>query len=167
MRALLAGVTVAGVLLARPAWSQGAPTTLSGVGVALSGDLLTVSGTSIRLYGIAAPMAGETCETRFGQHYDCYRRATDVLQTLIGTSPVSCTVTNHDRTGQAIGVCRAGGSDLAAAMAARGWAFAYRRLTPVYVGPETFAQSHRLGMWAGRIETAWQWRSRHLSDSVK
>ncbi len=137
---------------------------LNGTGVALSGDTLTVSGTSIRLYGIAAPLAGQTCETRYGKSYDCYRRSTDVLQVLIGGLDVVCTVTTKDRNGQKIGVCRAGGSDLAGAIVSRGWAFAYRRLTPAYIGNETFAESRRLGIWAGKVEMPWQWRSRHLSD---
>ena len=76
-------------------------------------------------------------------------------------------MTTADRTGQQVGVCRVGGTDLAAALVARGWAFAYRRLTPAYVGSEAFAESHRLGMWAGKIETPWQWRSRQLSKTAR
>ena len=162
-------------ILAAPALAQQNPQapvaaphpTVTGVGVAMSGDLLTVSGSSVRLFGIAAPMAGELCETRFGVKYDCYRHATNVLQALIGSNPVRCVVTTTDRTGQQVGVCRVGGTDLAAALVARGWAFAYRRLTPAYVGAEAFAESHRLGMWAGKIETPWQWRSRQLSDTAR
>ena len=171
------GLAVALVLaLALPAAAQtkpqaspaaAPPVTVSGVGVAMSGDLLTVSGSSVRLYGIAAPMAGETCLTRYSVTYDCYRHATDVLQTLIGSAPVSCVITTTDRNGQQVGVCRVGGTDLAAALVARGWAFAYRRLTPVYVGAEAFAESHRLGMWAGKIEMPWQWRTRQLSNTAR
>jgi endonuclease YncB( thermonuclease family) len=140
---------------------------VSGPGVAMSGDLLTVGGASVRLQGIAAPVAGETCQTRYGALYDCYRKSTDVLQALIGTSEVSCEITATDRTGQKIGLCKIGNTDLGAAMVARGWAFAYRRLSPAYVSPEAFAESHRLGMWAGRVEMPWQWKTRKLSDSVK
>jgi endonuclease YncB( thermonuclease family) len=140
--------------------------TVNGTGVAMSGDLITVGGASVRLYGIAAPLPGETCQTRYGQTYDCYRRSTDILQALIGDSPVLCTITATDRNGQQIGVCRASGTDLASAMVARGWAYAYRRLTPTYVGAEAFAESHRLGMWAGKVETPWQWRSRQLTDTA-
>ena len=140
---------------------------VSGPAVAMSGDMVTVGGASVRLLGIAAPLPGETCETRYGDVYDCYRRSTDILQALIGDNEVSCEITTADRTGQRVGVCHAGGTDLAAGMVARGWAFAYRRLTPAYVGAETFAESHRLGMWAGRVETPWQWKSRMLSDTAR
>ena len=140
---------------------------ISGPGVAMTGDLVTVSGGSVRLFGIAAPFAGETCETRYGAIYDCYRKSTDVLQALIGGKEVSCEIVAADHTGQKIGVCNVGGTDLSAAMVARGWAFAYRRLSPAYVSSEAFAESHRLGMWGGRVETPWQWKSRKLSDTAK
>jgi len=141
--------------------------TISGPAVAMTGDQVTVGGASVRLKGIAAPVAGETCETRYGAIYDCYRKSIDVLQALIGDNEVSCEIVTADRTGQKVGVCRVGNTDLAAAMVARGWAFAYRRLSPAYVNSEAFAESHRLGMWAGRVETPWQWKSRKLSDTVK
>lgn len=141
--------------------------TVSGPAVAMTGDQVTVGGASVRLQGIAAPVAGETCQTRYGAIYDCYRKSVDVLQALIGDNEVSCEIVTADRTGQKVGVCRVGNTDLAAAMVARGWAFAYRRLSPAYVNSEAFAESHRLGMWAGRVETPWQWKSRKLSDTAK
>ena len=141
--------------------------TINGPGVAMSGDQLTVGGASVRLKGIAAPFAGETCQTRYGAVYDCYRKSTDVLQALVGANEVVCEIVSTDRTGQKVGVCRIGNTDLAAAMVARGWAFAYRRLSPAYVNSEAFAESHRLGMWAGRVEMPWQWKSRKLSDTAK
>lgn len=141
--------------------------TVTGRAMASAGDMVTIGENAIRLYGIAAPVTGETCQTRYGVGYDCFRRSTEILQALIGEGEATCVVTNTDRTGQKIGVCRVGGTDLGAAMVARGWAFAYRRLTPAYVGSEAFAESHRLGMWAGKIETPWQWRSRQLIDKAK
>ncbi len=140
---------------------------IKGYGTAMSGDLLTVGGASVRLNGIAAPFAGETCETRYGATYDCYRKSTDVLQALVGNTEVSCEIVATDRTGQKIGICRVGTTDLSAAMVARGWAFAYRRLSPAYANSEAFAESHRLGMWGGRVEMPWQWKSRKLSATVK
>ncbi len=162
------------VMLVAPAGAEQKPSgqtkpnqIVNGLAVAMSGDTVTVGGTSVRLFGIAAPFAGETCETRFGKIYDCYRKSTDVLQALIGGNEVSCEITASDRNGQKIGICRVGGTDLSAAMVARGWAFAYRRLTPAYASSEAFAESHRLGMWGGRVEMPWQWKSRKLSDTAK
>lgn len=158
-------LTAAGLLAA--ATPQPPAQEVSGKPEIASGDQMTVSGTSVRLYGVAAPAAGQTCQTRYGVSYDCYRRSTDVLKALVGEAEVACIITTVDRTGQKIGVCRVGGVDLAAAMVARGWAFAYRRLTPAYVGAEAFAESHRLGMWAGKVEMPWQWRSRQLGDKAR
>jgi endonuclease YncB( thermonuclease family) len=124
-----------------------------------------VGGSQVRLFGIAAPASGQLCQTRSGKEYDCFQKAIRVLQSLIeGDNAVRCTIESTDRTGQAVGLCRSRGVDLGAAMVSRGWAFAYRRLSLEYAGAEAFAQTHRLGLWAGRVETPWQWRSRQLRE---
>ncbi|MBI1208130.1 MAG: thermonuclease family protein [Azospirillum sp.] len=133
----------------------------------MSGDLLVVGGARVRLLGIAAPVVGQMCKTRYGRDYDCFKLSADVLANLIGTQEVECRVVTTDRTGQQVGVCRSGGADLGAAMVARGWAFAYRSLELDYARAEAFAQSRRLGMWAGRVEMPWQYQSRQLRDQAK
>lgn len=162
---------VATLLLATSAAAQGArkPATpsvpnqrVTGTGVAVEGDLVTVNGRPVRLMGIDAPDPGQTCRNRHGRDYDCFANATAVLKALIEGADLDCTVADRDRNGQEYGECRARGIDLGRAMVLRGWAFAYRSLSPAYQQAEAYAMSRRLGLWSGVVEKPWQWRSRKL-----
>ncbi|CAK0764817.1 micrococcal nuclease [uncultured Gammaproteobacteria bacterium] len=140
---------------------------VTGAASVVAGDLVTVGATKVRLYGIAAPETGQKCRNRYSHELECGKIAAEVLRTLVEGAVVSCAVDRKDRTGQKVGVCRVRGVDLGAAMVARGWAFAYRGLSPDYVGSEAYAESKRLGMWGGRVETPWQWRSRQQRERAK
>ena len=142
-------------------------TLIKGAGRAVEGDLLTVNGTTVRLMGIDAPDPGQMCKNRYGRELDCFRVATDVLANLVKDAEVECTVADQDRHGQKQGECRVRGIDLGGAMVARGWAFPYRGLTSAYQKSESYAQSKRLGLWAGRVEKPWEWRSRRLREQAR
>lgn len=165
---------VAVLLLATPAAAQtgrkpASPSVpnqrVTGTGIAVEGDLLTVNGRAVRLMGIDAPDPGQTCLNRIGQSYDCFANATAVLRGLIQGGEVECTVADRDRNGQDQGECRVRGVDLGRAMVLRGWAFAYRSLSPAYQEAEAYAVSRRLGLWSGKVEKPWQWRTRKLLEA--
>ena len=86
---------------------------------------------------------------------------------MLKDEEVTCTIAEKDRNGQKMGECRVRGVDLGAAMVSRGWAFAYRSLSPTYVSGEAFAQSRTLGLWAGKVEKPWQWRSRQQRERAR
>lgn len=151
-------VGLASPTMAQTEWQPVA--VLDGPATAVEGDVVSVKGSSVRLWGIDAPDTGQSCTARSGQPYDCGQYATSVLQALIADNPVRCRVRYVDRDGGRVGVCTVGSVDLAAAMVARGWALAYRRLSADYVGYEARAQSRRYGLWNGRVEAPWLWRSR-------
>lgn len=142
-------------------------TAVKGTAVAVEGDLLSVNGTAVRLMGIDAPDPGQKCKNRYGHELDCFRIATAVLANMVKDAEVECTVAEQDRTGEKKGECRVRGVDLGAAMVGRGWAFAYRSLSPVYAQMEAYAQSKRMGLWAGQVEKPSQWRSRQRRESVQ
>jgi len=141
--------------------------TIKGSAMAVEGDLLTVNGTAVRLMGIDAPDPGQKCKNRYGHELDCFKVATAVLANMVKGEEVTCTVTEQDRTGEKKGECRVRGVDLGAAMVARGWAFQYASLSPAYQKGEAYAQSKRLGLWAGQVEKPWQWRSRQIRQNAK
>ncbi len=157
---LVAIVPLAGAAQAPP----GPAGAITGIGIPMSGDELTVGGTLIRLEGIDAPEPGQMCRNRYGRPFDCDRIATRVLESLISGRTVTCRPVDTDRTGQLIGVCRVAGVDLGAAMVARGWAFAWRSLSHSYAAAEVYAQRRRFGLWAGQVEKPWQYRSRKLRE---
>ncbi|WP_247880927.1 thermonuclease family protein [Skermanella sp. TT6] len=137
---------------------------MSGSGSAMEGDVLTLNGTMVRLRGIDAPDAGQICRSLRGAEYDCFAAARDQLQSMLDLGPVTCRLSELDRSQQRVGVCRVLGKDLAAAMLVRGWAFAYSHLSHDYHGLEARAQARRAGMWAGRVEAPWLWRTRKLNE---
>ncbi|WP_085089456.1 thermonuclease family protein [Azospirillum oryzae] len=141
--------------------------TLKGTAMAVEGDLLTINGTAVRLMGIDAPDPGQKCRNRYGHELDCFKVATAVLANMVKGEEVNCTVTEQDRTGEKKGECRVRGVDLGAAMVSRGWAFQYASLSPAYQKGEAYAQSKRMGLWAGQVEKPWQWRSRQLRENAK
>ncbi len=141
--------------------------TIKGTAMAVEGDLLTVNGTAVRLMGIDAPDPGQKCRNRYGHELDCFKVATAVLANMVKGEEVTCTVTEQDRTGEKKGECRVRGVDLGAAMVSRGWAFQYASLSPAYQKGEAYAQSKRMGLWAGQVEKPWQWRSRQLREKAK
>lgn len=142
-------------------------TALKGRAIAVEGDLLSVNGTAVRLMGIDAPDPGQKCKNRYGHELDCFRIATAVLANLVKDEEVDCTVAEQDRTGEKKAECRVRGVDLGAAMVGRGWAFAYRSLSPAYAQMEAYAQSKKMGLWAGQVEKPSQWRSRQRRENAR
>ncbi|HYD29923.1 MAG TPA: thermonuclease family protein [Azospirillaceae bacterium] len=136
---------------------------LTGSASALEGDALMINGSSVRLYGIDAPDPGQMCKTLRNKDYDCFQLATRELQAMVGESQVTCQMVETGGLKQQVGVCSVRGIDLAAAMVGRGWAFAYRRVSPKYATMEAFAQTRKRGMWGGRIEYPWLWRDRQIA----
>jgi len=81
-----------------PAWIEGAARIVDG-------DTIDVAGTRIRLEGIDAPEAGQSCNRRDGGTWDCGTEATRVLTSLINGSAVQCAVEGRDVYGRALGTC--------------------------------------------------------------
>jgi endonuclease YncB( thermonuclease family) len=157
---------VAGPAMAAPAHKSN--TLVSGKGTAIEGDVLEVDRKPVHLLGIDAPDRGQMCKTRYGQDYDCFRISRDVLKSLVDGRKVDCIVIpEKDPDGRQLGECRVEGVDLSAAMVTRGWAFVYRDLTANYARGESYAQSHRFGLWGGRIDKPWEFRTRQLREKAR
>ena len=83
---------------------------------------------------------------------------TRALARRIGSRTVACEERDQDRYGRIVAVCRVGGEDVNAWMAAEGWAFAYRRYSTRYVAEETVAKAAKRGIWRGDVVAPWEWR---------
>ena len=114
--------------------------TLSGSARVVDGDTLEIRGTRVRLHGIDAPESGQRC--RAGERsWPCGREAPRALSGRIGGRTVVCEERDRDRYGRVVAVCRAGGEDVNAWMAAAGWAFAYRQYSRSYLAEEWAAKA--------------------------
>ena len=163
--AILIATTWTTVSHAQLVYSSDQP--LDGIAVVVEGDRLNVNGRPVRLYGIDAPEIGQTCLSRRGESYDCGAVAREVLDRLIGTDPVQCSIYSVLASDEQVGSCTVNGRDLAATMVLSGWAFPQRSLSSRYEILEGRAQSARAGFWAGRAERPWIWRRRQETGSER
>ncbi len=136
--------------------------TVVGSGTAVEGDVLSLNGQVVKLWGVDAPDLGQTCRDKRGQDYDCATQAKNMLQQLVGQNQIICYIRGKDSHGQQVGTCGINDLDLAALQVRSGWAMAYQDLSPQYVELEALAQSRFRGLWSGTAEAPWQWRSRQL-----
>jgi endonuclease YncB( thermonuclease family) len=94
----------------------------------IDGDTLDLSGTRIRLHGIDAPEATQTC-TIAEQVYRCGERATQALADLVRGQALRCDPLGLDRYRRTIGRCKieSTGQDIGSWMVRQGHAVAYAR----------------------------------------
>ena len=157
------------LLLAALALPAQAAEPLKGHAAVIDGDTIELLGKRIDLYGIDAPEAAQTCETARGRSYRCGQTAANALRERIGTADVTCEPWGADAQGRLSALCRAGGEDLAAWMAANGHALANRRQAqaPAYMAQERRAWATRRGLWAGTFSEPADWRqARHRAEAA-
>ena len=130
---------------------------LSGPARVIDGDTLDVDGTRVRLHGVDAPEAAQSCFTA-DAGWPCGRRATQALATLLQEGVVACAERDRDRYGRVVAVCRRDGLDVNGWLVAQGWAVAYRRYSHAYVEQEAAARAAGRGVWSGEFVMPWDWR---------
>lgn len=130
---------------------------VAGRAAVVDGDTIAIRGRRIRFEGIDAFEREQICRSARGD-YACGRDAAAALRELIGGARVECRLAGRDRYGRALGICRANGRDLGAALVEAGWALATRA---DYVAAERAARAARRGAWQGTFEPPAQWRRAH------
>lgn len=134
------------------------PERLAGAVRAIDGDTLELAGRRVRLVGIDAPELGQVCGETL-RPVRCGADAREELRRLVAGDGVECRVSGRDRWARDLATCRAGESDLGAAMVRAGHAVAAGR----YAAEEREAREARLGIWAGPFELPSVWRQAHRS----
>ena len=129
-----------------------------GVVQVLEGDVISVGGSVVRLYGIDAPELGQQCEAASGRAYDCGEASRLALERMIGPRELRCTLFAVLEDGRQTGMCRSGDQDVGLLQVRRGWAFVARGLSNRYIKAQTRAQIDRAGLWSGRAQRPWVYR---------
>ena len=124
--------------------------TLSGPTEVVDGDSLSVSGFSVRLFGIDAPEGKQTC-VRGGTAWRSGEEAATQLRNMIGGSPVECRGRDIDTFGRTVAVCTVAGAEINRAMVEAGWATAFRKYSQDYVAEEVRAKAARRGIWSSEF----------------
>ena len=91
-------------LLTAILWIAPALADISGIARVIDADTIEVLGQRIRLHGIDAPEAKQTCK-RNGVEWRCGRDATRALYDKIGKKPVRCEGQDRDRYGRVVAKC--------------------------------------------------------------
>jgi endonuclease YncB( thermonuclease family) len=125
----------------------------------IDGDTIDLAGTRIRLHGIDAPEATQTC-TMGTQLYPCGHLATRALADLVRGQPIRCDPLGLDRYRRTVARCviERTGQDIEAQMVRQGYAVAYTRFSYDYVADELVARAARRGIWADAFEWPWVYR---------
>lgn len=118
------------------------------------GDTIKFNGTTWRLWGIDAPETKQWCGD-----YPAGVLATAALEKLMHGKSIACEDRGHDRYGRTVGLCRADGRDIQAAMVRLGMAWAFVRYSRDYVGEEDLARWESLGVHAHGCQLPWEWRA--------
>lgn len=161
MKLLILGI--AGLALtAGPAHAQ----VFMGQGTAVDGDTLNMGSTVVRLHGIDAPEASQTCN-RGGEAWSCGSDAAALLADLLTRGGLVCEQRDTDVYDRVVATCRVGRLDLAAVMADAGFAVALRDFSQAYVANAARAQSQGLGIWASEFQLPADYRAANPRSVVR
>ena len=142
---------------------------VSGPARVIDGDTIDIDGTRIRLEGIDAPEAGQTCQTATGESWACGTEATRLMVDLTRGRIVVCRAQGLDKYGRLLATCYVDAPqavDINAEMVRRGYAWAFVRYSKVYVAQEAAARNIGGGIWQGPAQPAWDYRAAQWAASA-
>lgn len=153
-------------LLLLPSVALAQAQVLTGSASAVDGDTLDMTGLSVRLHGIDAVEASQTCE-RNAESWACGREAQRLLAGLASRGPAECTQRDIDRYGRIVATCTIRGLDPAEELVRSGLAVALPEFSQAYTAAEAQARSAKRGIWSGRFERPSDFRASDPQASAK
>ena len=139
--------------------SEGAAA-IAGHASVIDGDTIVINDVRIRLEGIDAPEAGQTCRRKWVGWWSCGTAATAALASLIEGKALSCEQRGLDKYGRTLGVCFLDGRDINALMVRQGFAWAFVKYSTSYVKEEAAARAEGIGIWQGEATPPWEYRAK-------
>ncbi|MEX2450036.1 MAG: thermonuclease family protein [Rhodospirillales bacterium] len=132
----------------------------SGKARVIDGDTLYIGSVKVRIFGIDAPEAGQTC-THEGKSWNCGQEATFALTYMVSPHWIECKKRGSAGPGVVLATCYTGPYDVAAKMVSEGWALSLRSASLDYADEETAARRARKGVWRGTVVPPWVRRTQH------
>jgi endonuclease YncB( thermonuclease family) len=160
---LVAFALAVGIFIAVPlavARQDNAPDAVVGIARVIDGDTIVVNETRVRLEGIDAPEAGQTCKRQWFGSWPCGAAASAALAQMMEGRTVSCDNRGLDKYGRTLGVCFVEGKDINALLVRQGYAWAFVKYSQSYVKEEAEARAQRIGIWQGEAMPAWEYRAK-------
>ncbi|MEZ5759084.1 MAG: thermonuclease family protein [Emcibacteraceae bacterium] len=142
---------------------------IAGRAQVIDGDTIKINKTIIRLFGIDAPEANQDCLDENSISWQCGKKATEHLSSIIENKIIRCEPKDIDQYNRVVAVCRDGETDLNALMVSNGLAVAYKDYSSDYIDEEEDADISSKGIWIGKFEYPWNWRgiNRYISSNEK
>jgi len=158
----IAGLALSTVLSLSPPPADAGATSepIAGEARVIDGDTIQIGETRIRLEGIDAPEAGQTCGRKWVGTWRCGDAATEHVARLVKDQTVRCEPRGTDRYGRYLGVCSTGDVEINADLVRRGLAWAFIKYSRAYVEVEAEARALRIGIWQGDATPPWEYRRR-------
>lgn len=123
----------------------------------IDGDTLDIARDRVRLYGIDAPEAGQSCGD--APRWPCGTEAAAALTNWIAGRPVTCVEIERDRYQRAVSTCTVDGEDLGDWMVRSGWAVEYRQYSDGrYAEAERAAAAAGAGIHRSTFTRPSDWR---------
>ena len=132
----------------------------------VDGDALKIGPVAIRLHGIDAPEAEQTCPRAGGGTWPCGQDSSQLLDELVGGREVVCTALDRDPYGRIVASCAVDGRDVATEIMRAGMAWAYIEYSEDYVALEAEAKAADLGVWQAPAEAPWDYRADRWGRAV-
>ncbi len=150
--------------------NDGSPDTnseLRGRASAVSGNVLRIKSSEVRLAGIEAPDPAQPCFKANGKRWSCADTATQALGRLVRGRKMACELSNPDKGPIPLAHCRAGDIDIAAELVKEGHVFASEGYFRTYGSEEEAARAAKLGLWQGQNERPSIWRARVWDEAKR
>ncbi|MDK3074928.1 thermonuclease family protein [Sedimentitalea sp. JM2-8] len=136
---------------------------LSGRIQVIDGDTIDIGSERVRLFGIDAPEADQTCDRASGETWACGAWVTEQVRSRYQTRVATCVSLDTDRYGRTVARCEVDGADIGRALVSDGLAFAYRRYSMDYDLDEKAAAVNGRGLHAGRVQAPSDYRAARAS----
>lgn len=124
----------------------------------IDGDTFAFGDDMIRIHGIDAVEASQTCE-RDGQTWACGEEATQLLRSLLSRGRLQCQQVDVDQYDRQVSRCRAGGRDIGLELVAAGLAVALPQYSDSYIDAEERARAQGIGIWGGGFQMPADYRA--------
>lgn len=129
-----------------------------GNATAIDGDTIEMGEQRIRLHGLDAVEAQQTC-LRDDTPWECGKEARSVLAELLAGKSLQCQQRDVDAYGRTVATCKAAGRDIGELMVDAGYAVALTQYSNAYVEAERRARSRNAGIWNSQFEAPADFRA--------
>lgn len=137
---------------------------MTGPAGVIDGDTLDMTGTHIRLAGIDAPEAAQSC-TRAAETWACGKEAATNLRDIIAGQAVTCKAQGTDTDGRVLATCQTRTFDIGREMVRRGMALALDEAAPDYHDAQSLARRLGFGLWGATFQSPREWRAAQPAEA--